>query len=282
MKKYNRKTGTFDIFINKNNINKILKEEMYQDSLKENINNNTIENFRKLPNDIITKKIPKLKDNNFCINNNFSNKYLTNTINTSTSRINNKKIIKKNNSHKNRRINTEININLKKKNNIQDLIDFVLDNNDNDKKNKKLNPINKRKNSEQNKIIDNVLDPYNPYSTIWPNKFLNINYNSGIRFAETEQGVPQLRIKKLKKQNLPPLSYRNILKEDNIFCKNINSRLNKNLNNNQSYKIYSYIKDNKRINDINKSNNESKQNNTTTSNFIVENNNKTEVIKEEM
>ena len=286
MKKYNRKTGAFDLFINKNDINKILSKEdiYYNDSSKENINNNTIENFRKYP-----KNFPKIKDNNFYINT-FSNKYLTNTINTDRININKKRhFLKKNYSHKNeRRINTEININLKKKNNIQDMIHFILDG-DNDKINRKLNPINKRRNSEQNKIIDTIFDPNNPYSTIWPNKFLNINYNMGIHFNETEQGVPHLSIKKLKKKNLPPLSYRNILKiDENICYDKISSRLKKNLNN-QSYKINNNIKDKiinenlKSKNDVNKSKfNFVKNQSIKSLNYIENNSNNTEVINEEI
>ena len=113
----------------------------------------------------------------------------------------------------------------------------------------------------------------------------------GIRFNEMEQGVPHLSIKKLKKKNLPPLSYRNILKIDENACYNkISFKLKQNLNN-QSYKINKNIKD-KIINENLKSKNDANKSNINNivknqSNIITpykDNNNNTfsEIINEEI
>ena len=81
---------------------------------------------------------------------------------------------------------------------------------ENEKIEKKLNHINFRRCSEpKNRIVDLLNDPHNPYSTIWPNRFLNVNYNMGIHYTDIEQGVPQLKIRNLKNKNLPPLYLRN-------------------------------------------------------------------------
>ena len=256
MKKYNRKTGQFDLFINKDSINKILTKEgnkynEYNDYLKEKIiNNNTLEAYRKYPKGINNKLINKFKDNKFSIKS-FSNKNLTNTINTS--RTNQKKNLLNNyfsKNNKERRIKTESNTKIKKGNNIKDMIHLLLYK-ENEKMNNKLNPINnKRRHSEQKEKIINVLnDPYNPYSTIWPNKFLNINYNSGIHYKEIEQGVPQLKIKNFKKKILPPIYLRNTLNVDNkLFYSTFSSELKKNLNAQSSNNIYNKKKINNKIN----------------------------------
>ena len=61
---------------------------------------------------------------------------------------------------------------------------------------------NKKKiNYEQNDKKEDLFNlPYSPYSTLWSNKFLNINYNSGIHYTDIKHGVPQLKIKRLKKK----------------------------------------------------------------------------------
>ena len=98
-----------------------------------------------------------------------------------------------------------------------------------DKINQKLNPINNRRNSEQkDKIIKELNDPYNPYSTIWHNKFLNVNYNSRIEIREKEQGVPQLKVKEFKKNNLPTLYFKKSSNfKDKLFCSPFPSTFNK-------------------------------------------------------
>lgn len=49
-------------------------------------------------------------------------------------------------------------------------------------------------------------DPLNPYLPNWPNSFLKIGFNAGFRSNELHEGVPVLRIQKLKpKVVLPPI-----------------------------------------------------------------------------
>ena len=299
MKKYNKKTGKFDLFINKQNINRILSLEgiryhEYHDSSKENITNNTLEIFKKYPKKINGKLVKKIKEQKFYIKS-FSNKYLINTIHTSRTKQKHnfvKKFLSKDN--KQRRIKTDTNIKIRKGNNIQNMMQLLLEK-ENEKINKKLNPINnKRRNSDQKEKIINILnDPYNPYSTIWPNKFLNVNYNSEIKYREIEQGVPQLKVKQFKKKNLPPIYYRNIPnKGDKIFFSTFSSGFNINLNARSNKNIFKMkniknktIEDNKDTN-----NNESQKDNIEDINNILtnktenknfNNKNESEIIEED-
>ena len=224
MKKYNKKTGKFDIFINKTNSNS--NKLSIHNCSKENVNNYTLEEYKKSPRDKYTKK---LKDNNFSPKS-FSNILFNNTIYTTSSSQKRRNFLKKNynNLNKDARIRTDSNLNLK---NTHDVIKFILDK-ENDSMNKKLNPLNTRRNLTQKNQIKYVMnDPYNPYSTIWPNKFLNINYNMTLHYTNIEQGVPHLRVKKLKKKNLPPLYINNALHyDDKFYCSTFSSRFKKFMN----------------------------------------------------
>ena len=52
-------------------------------------------------------------------------------------------------------------------------------------------------------------DMNNPYSVKWPSHFLQIGYNSGFYYEDYQDGVPILRLKKLKnKVILPPINSR--------------------------------------------------------------------------
>jgi hypothetical protein len=144
---------------------------------------------------------------------------------------------KSNTLNKDLRLKTESNTKIKK----EQIFNFIFDkdkenkenNNNNDSiNNKKLNPLNIRRNSEQkNKIKYIANDPYNPYSTIWPNKFLNINYNMELHYTDIEQGVPLLRAKQLKRKNLPPIYINNMaLYNDKYFCNTFSSKCKKFLN----------------------------------------------------
>ena len=54
--------------------------------------------------------------------------------------------------------------------------------------------------------INLVYDPLNPYLTNWPRSFLKIGFNLGIHANEIQDGVPVLRLKKLReKVVLPPI-----------------------------------------------------------------------------
>ena len=291
MKKYNKKTGKFDLFLNKFEINNILskKENKFNyDNSKENISNNTFENFKKFTKENFSKNSMQLKEYKYnSPKNTVLNKYLINTIHTT--RLNTKKnIFKKQYSlNKERRLNTEANIHNKKGNNhIQEMIKFMLDkNSENEKTKKKLNPVNKRRNSEQNnKIVDILNDPSNPYSTIWPNKFLNINYNFGIHYTEVEKGVPQLKLKQLKKnKNLPPLYYKTILNDDNNFRNTFTSGINRN-NHVQHKEIISHFNnDEVKKKEENKNDNNHSDISKTISHFHTINNDEiTEIIEEEI
>ena len=206
MKNY-RKKEKYNLFFNRVFSNKyIFKEKpsilLNNSNSREKIGNNTLENFKKLLKINLTRNSHKLKQNNYSFKS-ASNKYLINSF-INTSPINKKKNYFKEKYESN-----------SSKLNIQNIIKYILDKED-EKMTKKLNPINSRRCSEpKNRIVDLLNDPHNPYSTIWPNKFLNVNYNMGIHYTDTEQGVPQLKIKNLKNKNLPPLHLRNKLNNNN-------------------------------------------------------------------
>jgi hypothetical protein len=65
----------------------------------------------------------------------------------------------------------------------------------------------KGKNRKKQKAKNNLFcDPLNPYLTNWPSSFLKIGYNVGFHSNEVLDGVPVLRIQKLKqKVVLPPI-----------------------------------------------------------------------------
>ena len=201
MKNY-RKKEKYNLFLNKVLSNKIIFKEkpkilLNSSNSREKIGNNALENFKKLLKINLTRNSRKLKQNNYSLKS-ISNKYLMNSF------IKTSPISKKNNYFKEK---SESN---GSKLNAQNLIKYILEKED-EEMTKKLNPINQsRKFSEpKNRIVDLLNDPHNPYSTIWPNKFLKVNYNMGIHYTDIEQGVPQLKIKNLKSKNLPPLYLRN-------------------------------------------------------------------------
>ena len=189
-KNYNKKIGKFNLFLNKAFSNKFLfKDEtnLYNTNSNSNtnINNINIDKIKKLLKDNISRNNQKSKNNYFSIKS-FSNRHLTTTI-QALSENKKKNILKKNNSHNNKTIR-----NLEPNPCIRDMINFMSS--------------KKRINYEQNDKKEDLLNlPYSPYSTLWSNKFLNINYNAGIHYTDIKHGVPQLKIKKLKKKNLPPL-----------------------------------------------------------------------------
>ena len=189
-KNYNKKIGKFNLFLNKAFSNKFLfKDEtnLYNSNSNSNtnINNINLDKIKKLLKDNISRNNQKSKNNYFSIKS-FSNRHLATTI-QSLSENKKKNILTKNNSHNNKTIrNLESNLS------IRDMINFMSS--------------KKRINNEQNDKKEDLLNlPYSQYSTLWSNKFLNINYNSGIHYTDIKHGVPQLKIKKLKKKNLPPL-----------------------------------------------------------------------------
>ena len=195
MKNY-RKKEKYNLFFNRVFSNKyIFKEKpnilLNNSNSREKIGNNALENFKKLLKINLTRNSHKLNQNNYSFKS-ISNKYLISSF-INTSPINKKKNYFKEKCESNG-----------SKLNVQNIIKYILDK-ENEKK-----PLNSKRCSEPKKIIVDLLnDPNNPYSTIWPNRFLKVNYNMGIHYTDIEQGVPQLKIKNLKKKNLPPLYLRN-------------------------------------------------------------------------
>ena len=45
----------------------------------------------------------------------------------------------------------------------------------------------------------------NPYSTNWPAHYLKLGYNSGFYYDDFQDGIPILKLKKLRKNLLPPI-----------------------------------------------------------------------------
>ena len=86
-------------------------------------------------------------------------------------------------------------------------------------------------------------DPLNPYFINWQNSFLKIGYNVGFHYKEFQEGVPILRIQKLKKKVvLPPL----YTVKYNKFTENKNATNEENIKNlvcsRVANKIFSPIK----------------------------------------
>ena len=233
-KNNNKKIGKFNLFLNKAFSNKFLfKDEtnLYNTNSNSNTNNNiNIDKIKKLLKDNISRNNQKSKNNYFSIKS-FSNRHLATTI-QALSENKKKNILKKNNSHNNKTIR-----NLEPNPSIRDMINFMSS--------------KKRINNEQNDKKEDILNlPYSPYSTLWSNKFLNINYNSGIHYTDIKHGIPQLKIKKLKKKNLPPLYLTN-----NKFKSNKNKIFKTYSSNHKTYNLNMEIN---RINDYKNKENEFK------------------------
>ena len=72
------------------------------------------------------------------------------------------------------------------------------------KSNMKTKKISRKE--KQQLIIDSLNNPENPYSTVWSNKILKINYNVGLEVKGFQNGIPTFKIKRLKDEpNLLPI-----------------------------------------------------------------------------
>ena len=237
-KNYNKKIGKFNLFLNKAFSNKFLfkdEKNLYSTNskLNTNVNNINLDKIRLLLKDNISRNNQKSKNNYFSPKS-FSNRHMTTTIQTlSVNRKRNSfRSFRKNNSHNNKR-NNKIEPNLS----IRDMINCISN--------------QKKMSYEQNDKKEDLLNlPYSPYSTLWSNKFLNINYNVGIHYTDIKHGVPQLKIKKMKKKNLPPLYLTNSKfksNKDKIFntcsSKQKNYDLNMEINRINDYKNKNYEKE---------------------------------------
>lgn len=58
--------------------------------------------------------------------------------------------------------------------------------------------------SKDNKVLQSLFDPLNPYSNIWPNSLLRIQYNSKLHIDRFANGVPKFSIQKLNKHSYHP------------------------------------------------------------------------------
>ena len=69
-------------------------------------------------------------------------------------------------------------------------------------KSKNQNLKNKKKTTKERKeyIINSLKDHNNPYSNVWTNKILKINYNVTMEVKGFQNGIPLFRIKKLKEE----------------------------------------------------------------------------------
>ena len=114
---------------------------------------------------------------------------------------------------------------------LDEMVNFVLEKEAEKHLQKKYNissnPINSRKAQEQKKqIVYSLNDPRNPYSALFYNNMLGTNYNVGMHYKYYEQGVPHLRIKKLKKSGLPPVNKETNLNKERLFGKTYSSGFN--------------------------------------------------------
>ena len=82
----------------------------------------------------------------------------------------------------------------------------------------------KGKSHKKKKTKNNLFyDPLNPYLTNWPSSFLKIGYNVGFHSNEVMDGVPVLRIQKLKQKVVLPPIYK---VKYNQFTENKNYKTN--------------------------------------------------------
>ena len=233
LKKNNHKNVNFDLLLNRTKINKFFinaekKEENlntnnninnYNNKLKTSyINNNSNENNESKTNFKKKKLIIKIGRGYSTENSNLNNyKSPTKTVNniyklntTNSHRKLIPKIIdKRNHSHTTKKINSDE----KREITLSEMVQFLLENENEINTLRKpviSNPINYRKAAKQkNKILNSLNDPFNPYSVLFYNNMLYNNYNVGMHYKNIKQGVPNLRIKKMNRNDLPPLFFGN-------------------------------------------------------------------------
>ena len=240
LRRMNRKNDQFDLILNRVKANKYFinaenKEEItnYNNKLKSSFNNNNQNNESKTK---YKKKKLLIKINRgFSTGNNHLNDYKSpikkgNNIFPINSNPN-RKIIPKQIEKRNKSLTTKkINNDEKRDVTLNEMVQFLLENEqevNNLKKPIISSPLNHRKvNKQKNKIINSINDPFNPYSVMFYNNMLYNNFNVGIHYKNVKHGVPNLRIKKIKRNNLPPLFFGNNLKEkmmSNTYSTSFNS-----------------------------------------------------------
>ena len=247
----NQKNSNFDLILNRAKINKYCinaeKREEYT-----NINNNYTNDFNIHNNKLKTSNSNNKSKENKESKSNFHKKKLLIKLARGNSTANehkptlykspirtNNNIINYINSNSNRKlipkriekrsITKKTNSEEKREITLTEMMQFLLENENevNSIKKPLSNPINYKKATKQkNKILNSLNDPFNPYSVLFYNNMLYNNYNVGIHFRNIKQGVPNLRIKKMKGNNLPPLYCGNNLDEkilSNTYSTNFNS-----------------------------------------------------------
>ena len=249
LKKLNQKNTNFDLILNRTKTNKFCinaeKREDYTNTnnnndannfnnkLKTSSNNKSKEHNESKSNFQKKKLLIKIARGNSTGNENkqtlYKSPFKTNT-NNYTNNINSnpmRKLIPKKveKLHTIRKTNSEE----KREITLNEMMQFLLENENEVNTIKKpiSNPINFRKATKQkNKILNSLNDPFNPYSVLFYNNMLYNNYNVGMHFKNIKQGVPNLRIKKMKRNNLPPLFCGNNFDEklmSNTYSTNFNS-----------------------------------------------------------
>ena len=231
MKKINHKAGQFNLILNRTKINKYFinsenkQENIHikinndkdkdkdKDKLKSNNNININNENNKSKNYEKKKLLIKVGKSNLIENNYFTNykspNKTTNNIyslnSKSSQKLIPKKIENKRNANTIKKVNSEENREIS----LNEMVQFLLENKkelNHPKKSILSNPINHRKAAKQKKqIINSLNDPFNPYSALFYNNMLYTNYNVGMHYKNIKQGVPNLRIKKIKRNSLPPL-----------------------------------------------------------------------------
>ena len=248
MRKINHKNGKFDLILNRARANKYYinaenKEENfnknnnnitdYNNKLKSSFNNNS-QSFEK-KNNFKKKKLLVKIGRDFSTGNSHLNSYKSPvkkennifSLNSNPNRKSIQKLIeKRNKSLTTKKINSDENREVT----LNEMVQFLLENGQEVNSFKKpiiSNHINHRKADKQkNKIINSLNDPCNPYSVLFYNNMLYNNFNVGIHYRNIKQGVPNLRIKKIKSNDLPPLLNVNKLREKmmaNTYSTSFNS-----------------------------------------------------------
>ena len=239
MKNYNKKTGLFDLYLNKTRTNKFyINANKEENNINDNNDKDNLNNKLKTSNNSVSSnkysigsKSNQYKKKNLFLNINRGNS----TGNPNYQNSEYKKFLttssafRKTNNSSSKYINQTKNTNNGEVT-LDEMVNFVLEKeterNLQKKYNISSNPINSRKAQEQKKqIVYSLNDPRNPYSALFYNNMLGTNYNVGIHYKYYEQGVPHLRIKKLKKSGLPPVKKETNLNKERLFGKTYSSGL---------------------------------------------------------
>ena len=241
MRQYNRRTGLFDLYLNRRRTNKFYIDADKKDT-NNNLDNNNNDKFKMNKSNMNTKNDSsnignQNKKKTICINvsrghstgpyktTTSYNIFLSNSTNSKLKLKNTQKKIRVNNSSKKPNSEEKGEITL------DEMINFLLDKETERTSRKRKNVMsskNYRKSSEQKKrIINSLNDPCNPYSAFFYNNILYNNYRVGMHYKDMEQGVPYLRIQKMKKSSLPPISQANMM-EERMLCNTYSSGFNLN------------------------------------------------------